>query len=306
MKIKIFLILLLLTSFNSIACLNGETKVLKNGAFIYEDYQGIIPHGHDFYVENYPKLIKELDSLYKATKDVDYLSDKGYILIIQKKYSEALSIYFKIEQLKPNRYSTASNIGTIYELLGDNKKALLWINRALQINSKSHNGSEWLHIKILQAKIGGEKYISSNFLINTDFGENNEPKSKMSKSDMETLIKSLYYQLNERISFIKSEDKIIGLLLFELGNLAVLDKKYDEAIYIYEKAGDYGFKNEILNRRIDYANWKVNDKFYSQINNLNAINEYHKKLFVITFITASLVIIILLVIIFRLRKNKKI
>jgi len=257
MKQPLFIISFLFLSLHSFACLNGETKELKNGVFIYEDYEGIVPHGHNFYVENFPKLTRELDSLYKATKDIDYLSDKGYVLIIEGKYHEALEIYLKIEQLKPNRYSTASNVGTIYELLGDNQKALFWINRAIRINPKSHNSSEWLHAKILQAKIGGAKYLDSNFLINTNFGEYDEPKSNLSKSQREALIKSLYYQLNERVSFIKTEDPIIGLLFFELGNLALLEKKYADAEQIYEKARDYGFNSQLLKVRTNLADWKI-------------------------------------------------
>lgn len=306
MKKYSLLYLFLFATFNSFACLNGETKMLKNGAFIYEDHQGIVPHGHNFFIENFPKLVKELDSLYKTTKDIDYLSDLGYVLVIQKKYSEALNIYLKIEQLKPNRYSTASNLGTIYELLGDNKKALNWINKAIQINPKSHNGSEWLHAKILQAKIGGVKYLNPNFLISTDFGEDIEPKNKISKSNRKTLIKVLYYQLNERVSFIKTEDKIISLLLFELGNLALLDKKYDDAINIYEKAQDYGFKNQLLKARKNLADWKAKNKLYDQINNLNEINEYHKNLFIITLIVSSIVIIVLLTIIFKIKMKHRI
>jgi tetratricopeptide (TPR) repeat protein len=303
MKKELILIFLLLTSFSSIACLNGESKVLKNGVFVYEDYEGIVPHGHTFYLENLPKLIRELDSLYKVTKDIDYLSDKGYVLVIQKKYQEALEIYLKIEQLKPNRYSTASNVGTIYELMGNNQKALEWISKAVKINPKSHNGSEWLHIKILQAKIGGVNYINSNFLINTNFGEEVEPKNNMSKSNREALIKSLYYQLNERVSFIKTDDKIIGILLFELGNLAFLDKQYDAAKDIYEKSKEYGYENELIQSRITSADWKSKEKLYQQINEIRIINEYHKNLFVITLIVASAIIIILVTIIYKMKQK---
>ncbi|WP_278034215.1 tetratricopeptide repeat protein [Flavobacterium nitratireducens] len=205
---------------NSFACLNGETKELKNGILVYEDYSGIVPYGHNFYVDNFQKLIKELDSLYKVKKDIDYLSDKGYVLTVEGKYKEALTIYLEIEKLRPNRYSTASNVGTIYELLGDNQKALFWINKAIQLNPTSHEASEWLHSKILQAKLGGSKYINADFLINTNFGNDDEPRSNLSKSQRESLMKALYYQLNERVTFIKNEDPIIGVLLFELGNLA--------------------------------------------------------------------------------------
>jgi tetratricopeptide (TPR) repeat protein len=291
--------------------LNGETKELKNGAFIYEDYRGIVPRGHEFYVKNFKKLTKELDSLFIVTKDIDYLSDKGYVYIIEGRYNEALEIYLKIEQLKPNRYSTASNIGTIYELLGENQKALFWINKAIKINPKSHNGSEWLHAKILYAKIGGAKYIDSDFLINTNFGKAEVPKSNLSKSQREALMKSIYYQLNERVTFIKSEDPIIGILLFELANLALLEKKYEEAKEIYEKARDYGFNSQLLKERVYLADSKIQESLYIKMNKLHKIikrlqtvNEYNENLFISLLITALIIITILIIVIIRIKKVK--
>lgn len=307
----LFVISFLLMSVYSFACLNGETKELKNGAFIYEDYRGIVPRGHEFYVKNFKKLTKELDSLFRVTKDIDYLSDKGYVYIIEGRYNEALEIYLKIEQLKPNRYSTASNIGTIYELLGENQKALFWINKAIKINPKSHNGSEWLHAKILYAKIGGTKYIDSDFLINTNFGKAEVPKSNLSKSQREALMKSIYYQLNERVTFIKSEDPIIGILLFELANLALLEKKYEEAKEIYEKARDYGFNSQLLKERVYLADSKIQESLYIKMNKLHKIikklqtvNEYNENLFISLLITALIVITILIIVIIRIKKVK--
>lgn len=319
MKKPLLLLLFIISNF-SFACLNGETKVLKNGVFVYEDHQGSCPYGHKFYIENFPKLIKELDSLYIATKDLDYLSDKGYVLIVQKKYHEALTVYQKIEKLEPNRYSTASNVGTIYELIGENKKAYDWINKAVKINSKSHNESEWLHLKILEAKINGANYINSDFLLNLSFGNEEQPKSNLTKKERDKLIKSLYHQLNERISFIKSKDKIIGLLLFELGNLLVLNKDYFEANCVFDKAFEYGFEGELFYKRIKYVNNSIfnqlsdeNNEIYlkwSSIKDKNSLNlvkinsfQNENNILKIIVTIISIITIVLLFIIYKLRKK---
>ncbi len=260
-KIALFFLFLYTFSTNTFACLNGETKTLKNGFFVYEDDDDFIPNGHSFYVDNYSKLILELRNLYKKTNDLDYLSDLGYVLTIQKKYQEALKIYFNIEKIEPNRYSTASNIGTIYELIGENQKALEWIKKAVKINSKSHKESEWLHIKILEAKVNPKIDITSNFLINTNFGNNTIPKSKFTKAERLKLMNALYYQLNERVTFIKPKDIIIGKLLFELANLAILNGNHYEAVEIYKKAIEYGNTEKVIIPRIELAN----DKIYNQL-----------------------------------------
>lgn len=255
-KFRIFVVLVLI-SFKSFACLNGDTKVLKNDVEVYFDEHKLVPIGHRFVVENFPKLIEDLDALYKKTNDIDYLSDKGYVLIIDRKYKEALKLYLEIEKIKPNRYSTASNLGTLYELMGKNQKAYEWIKKSIAINPESHKGSEWLHLKILEAKINHLKDVSGAFLIATTFGSEIVPKSALSKKELEKLETALYYQLNERITFIKPKDHIISVLLFELGNIALIKKDYLSASEIYDLSKKYGLQNELINNRIIlcYKDW---------------------------------------------------
>ena len=253
-KFKAFVIVFILISFKTFACLNGETKYLKNGERAYIDFRGLVPHGHNFTISEFPKLISELEKLYKKTRDIDYLSDKGYVLIIQKKYDEALKLYLNIEKIKPNRYSTASNIGTLYELIGENQKAYDWIKRSIQINPESHSGSEWLHLKILEAKIKNYEGVNGGFLTNNSFGKEAIPKTNLSKKELRKFAQSVYFQVNERMSFIKSEDPIIALLLFELGNLAMIDGNIFDANQIYNQAKEYGYNSDLLTKRISFTN----------------------------------------------------
>ncbi|QOG02798.1 tetratricopeptide repeat protein [Flavobacterium sp. MDT1-60] len=249
-RFRALVVVLLMVSFKSFACLNGETKILKNGAYVYIDHRGLVPHGHHFSTSEFPEMIKQLDSLYKKTNDIDYLSDKGYVLIVQKKHDEALKLYLNIEKIKPNRYSTASNLGTLYELMGENQKAYNWIKKAIEINPESHNGSEWLHLKILEAKIKNLPNVSGQFLINTNFGTTGVPETKLSKEDIDKLVNEVYFQVNERMSFIEPKDKIISILLFELGNLVQLKGEHENALQIYRTAREYGFDGDLIVARM--------------------------------------------------------
>ncbi|MBF0694175.1 MAG: tetratricopeptide repeat protein [Flavobacterium sp.] len=297
-----FTIIICLNLSFAFACLNGETKILKNGSIIYEDYEGVIPHGHQFYQKNFPNLIRELDSLYIATNDVAYLSDKGYILTITKKYQEAIKIYLQIEKIAPNRYSTASNLGTIYELIGQNEEAFKWIEKSIKINPDSHEGSEWLHLNILKAKIEG-KPIQGDLLIGLSFGKALSPTTIKTWEDLEKMQKAIFFQLNERISFIKPKDEIIAELLFELANIQMVLKDFYSAIELYKKALSYGLQNELANYRIDLAIERSGESYRARIQNLNNVNDYHKNLFVGTLIISLLIIIVLSLIVFKLRKR---
>ncbi len=312
-KFKVFVIVLVLISFKGFACLNGDTKVLKNGVELYYDEHELIPTGHEFNVENFSKLIQDLEDEYKKTNDIDYLSDKGYVLIISGKYQEALKLYLEIEKIKPNRYSTASNLGTLYELMGENQKAYEWIKKSIQLNPESHKGSEWLHLKILEAKIKNLKEVSGEFLINTTFGLERIPKTKLSKAQLEELYKALYYQLNERITFIKPKDQVISVLLFELGNIAIINKDYLSASQIYELSKKYGFQDELINKRtilccekwVNYYSSKA-EELEMQKGGSFRLEGYQIDAVVISLIVVSLLFVSLLIYcIILFRKLKK-
>lgn len=260
-KILIAFTLTFVFLFKSFACLNGETLMLKDGTLLYEDRDDKVPRGHDYLHDrrSYKASIITLDSLFQVTKDVGYISDHGVLLILLNKYDEAIQLYLEVERKAPNRYSTAANIGTAYELAGQNENALKWIKRAVELDSNSHYGSEWIHVKILEAKIKGEEFYNTDFLLNTHFGSGAEPYSGIPKEKLTLLHQQLYYQLNERISFVKPKDQLVAQLLFDLGNAAYELGNYSDAKEDYELAQKYGFTSDLIDTRIDKSIASAND-----------------------------------------------
>jgi tetratricopeptide (TPR) repeat protein len=295
-------ILTLLFFSKTFACLNGESMVLKDGTFLFADGEGNVPYGHIYNSDQgFKEGIKQLDSLYKTTKDLDYLSDKGLLLILLKHYDEAVKLYLEIEKLEPNRYSTASNIGTAYELLGQNEKALLWIKKSVEINQESHKNSEWIHVRILEAKIKGEEFYTSNFLLNTEFGIETNPISKLSRDELQKLSDGLYYQLNERVSFVEPKEKIVAQLLFDLGNVAILLNNYFDALADYEQAKKYGFTGQLIERRIKEAD-KLSKK-PKQVSYPKNVKSQNSFLNYGLLILGSILLTTLTMIIYRRRKK---
>lgn len=294
------LIFIVLFSIPVSACLNGEEMILANREVLYNDYDGEVPYGHEFGSNDRLKaFLVTLEKGYNETKGLDYLSNKGFVLIVLGRYQEAIELYKKIETIQPGRYSTASNIGTAYELTGNNTEALKWIEKAVKINPKSHSSSEWIHVNILKAKIRGDQDISSINLIGKDFGNGKQPQSSLSKDDLQLLKMQLYYQLNERISFVKPKDKIVAQLLFDLGNIAFLMNHKEEAKEDYELAAEYGFKNSVLDERVKLLYLKKSDPKRTIINKI----KYHTRepqifslietiISIIAFLFAGLIIFI--------------
>jgi tetratricopeptide (TPR) repeat protein len=302
-KITLLLLLLAFTTGVTQACLNGDSKELADGSFFYMDSEGKVPSGHIFPNEDGLKdVAARLDSIYQKTKDLDYLSDKGLVLIVLGKYDDAINLYLEIEKLEPNRYSTASNIGTAYELAGQNERALHWIKRSVEIDATSHMSSEWLHVKILEAKIGGAQFYNTRFLLNTDFGAGPMPTTEMTPGGLEKLLDALYYQLNERVSFVKPKEKIVAQLLFDLGNVAFLMGRYEEAVSDYGRAKEYGLEGVLVEERI------------AQSNKLALQERSHRKVMatvqprnVMVWIGSGilLLVVIAVIVVIKRRKNKK-
>jgi tetratricopeptide (TPR) repeat protein len=258
MKKIALLILILGWVTNAHGCLNGEIYELKDGSILYEDYdERIVPHGHAFFLSEFDGVLDNLDSLWKKTKDVDYLSDYALVLALKKQYDESAKIYLQIEKMSPGRYSTASNLGTVYELMGQNEKALQWISKAVAINPQSHKNSEWIHVNILKAKIEGDDAINSEFLLDTDFGDSASPSSSLDHQELVALRDALYYQLNERVTFVDPPDKIVAALLFNLADIAWLTGEQTDAISVYDIAEKYGMDGELFKLRYNNAKTKI-------------------------------------------------
>jgi len=237
-------------------CCINEYRALLSGEVIFTDADNASPIGR-FNANNQPYLLRklqEVDSIYKLTGNLEDYSDLGSMLIYTGQFLKAKKIFQEIEQKSPGLYQTAANLGTTYELLGQNESALYWIKRAVEINPNSHRGSEWIHVKILEAKIktnGNEKYLWTNSILSLDFGDDKIPVNK-NNIDLQNLRDHIYDQLNERMSFIKPKDPIVAQLLFDLGNVCALTIDATSGLQVYQTAKEYGYTSDLFDKRQSY------------------------------------------------------
>lgn len=319
---SVYLLLFLAFSCTAIACIN-ETKALLSGQQVEGGWRDDdVPVGRNLEEADekvqFGKQLSYLDSLWKANKSIDDYSDFGVYLIYLGRYQEAKEVYHQIERTHPGRYATAANIGTIYELLGQNDSALYWIKKAVQIDPTSHMGSEWLHVKILEAKINGDAFVNSQFLIGTTFGSDIKPQTTLSDNELNKLRQEIFYQLEERMAFIKPENQIVGLLLFELGNITALTRDVTTALRIYDKAVEYGFVNDVLKKRYEhflslqkglkneYQNqtmrpWEKNEKPVTLVKSAKVNNGSPYK--TIMWISGTLLLLVVVALIWRLKRT---
>ncbi|WP_137937917.1 tetratricopeptide repeat protein [Chitinivorax sp. B] len=190
----------------------------------------------------------------------DYKEANNYAveLILSHQHPKAIELLLAIEDKFPDHFRTAANLGTAYELAGSNELALKWIKEGVQRNPQDHQGTEWLHVKILEAKLAMQQqpdWLASHTVTGLDFGKQVKPILPTTipadflgqPRTLDDYRKALSYQLTERMKLVKPHDAIVADLLFTQADLASLAGQ-DNAATLYRSALDYGATKHVLAR----------------------------------------------------------
>lgn len=190
-------------------------------------------------------------------------NDYAVMLARAGELTEALAVLNDIEATNPGLYPTAANLGTVYELSGDVEKSLHWIQEGLARNPQSHSGSEWLHVRILQAKqkmADDPDWLKTHSILGLNFGDEprpvqptNEEFAALGESQSwENLDSHLTIQLRERTSLVEPPDAIVADMLSDLSNVLALKGQLENAIAVAELAQRYEPpRGELLQLRLE-------------------------------------------------------
>ena len=165
--------------------------------------------------------------------------------------SGAIKLLTHIEDTSPGLYSTAANLGTAYELIGDNENALKWIMVGIARNPESHSGSEWLHALILEAKIEAQRHpgqpLPRHLL---EVPETVKPDTMIAVKGRQVPAQDVWtalaYQLEERMVFVKPKDPYVADLLYSFALLEASLHTAETAQGLLELAEQYGFPDHAL------------------------------------------------------------
>lgn len=247
MKTATLIFFLLCFSVDAFPCIN-EYRTLLSGELVYSDMSAGTARRK--YVDT-TSLVQESTKLlrhYEETNSIESLSDYAAALVYLGQYQQAKSIYHRIESQSPDRYATASNLGTIYELIGMPDSALFWIKKAIVIDPNSHEGSEWIHIKILEYKLQADKDMSSSIL-DLDFGDEPHPNNPGNR-DLYQLRRQLDHQLSERLYFISPPNEIVGNLLADYGHISAQTRDVQAALACYRQSRTFDFQSPLVDKRV--------------------------------------------------------
>jgi hypothetical protein len=213
---------------NARACINVEENTLDSTYADYTDngwFTGTVRNALKAKASDDPHL-KPNPKAYSTPPAPGVLEcDNAARKIIAGDAAGALEILKRVESEHPGLYMAAANMGTAYELTGDDESALKWINEGIRRNPDSHMLAEWLHVKILEAKIALKKdpaWLETHTITGLDAGRpiQNYVTLQGEKSGYQVL-ESIRSQATVRALFIKPQDVIMARLLREAASFAL-------------------------------------------------------------------------------------
>lgn len=177
--------------------------------------------------------------------------DAAVAAILGGDHVAAVKMLLNLEAQNPGDYHTAANLGTAFELAGDNENALNWIKEGIKRNPSSHHGTEWLHALILEAKIAaasGKSLPNTNRLVPLpeEVKKGDFVKVQAMEHRAADIFTALAFQLEERMVFVKPQDRWVAECLYSLAILQAHFYSAQDALRILGLAEQYGFPDSNL------------------------------------------------------------
>jgi len=217
--------------------------------------------------------------------------------IMYGEYEKGIKRLLEIEKKTPNLYATASNLGTAYELQGDIPLSIRWIKEGIKRNVASHGGTEWLHVLILETKLRLESnatLLENSHMINlpATFEETTLIPIKGENYTIKSIRDALYYQLKERMVFVKPKDKTVADLLYTFAKIEEQTTVVEEASTLVSMAEKYGFSNQ-----------EEIDSIYHNAN--ETISDLRKKVAFIGFLIIFVLVVLITIYVKQRKKRTK-
>ena len=241
------LLLILSVSFSATACLNYFYGTDKEGhtheaTYIMEDF-----FYANFNTEKHFSNLKESIKKLEKEHSYKYLSDYSVSLMKLGKADVALELLKELHYYYPNEYKIVANLGTAYELNSELDSALKYIKKGIELNPNSHGGSEWVHVKILEAKQKiktNPDYLSENTILQLSEKQKNDKK----------IYEQINIQLRERFPFSSPPNQIMAHLLIELAEYAINVESVEYANAIYKMINDYyNYDSDYIKKQLQAA-----------------------------------------------------
>lgn len=208
------------------------------------------------------EIAAELETQYARAPTLETGNDLAVARLLTGKRDAAIALLRELEQKHEGSAVVAANLGTALELAGENEEAHRWIREGALRDVNLHQGSEFLHVRILEVKLAlarDARWFDKNNVVQLDFGTTDFPEApgflpveEGRLKGAAELIRHIEIQLAERTHFVKPPDAIVGDLYASAADIAIagavtyLDAAEFTAdpVKLYERALEYKAPHE--------------------------------------------------------------
>lgn len=156
-----------------------------------------------------------------------------------------------LDQKIPGHYRVAADLGTAYELIGENENALHWVTASINQTPDGLDGTEWLHQLMLETKIQAAhpnqllppRLITVPERLTSDTPISVRAGKTYPAQEVHTAI---VIQLQERMGFVNPKDPYVADLLYTCALIKANLSTVESALELLTMARKYGFPDEIL------------------------------------------------------------
>jgi tetratricopeptide (TPR) repeat protein len=188
---------------------------------------------------------------YNPANPIAQKNDLAVQMLLRGDAKKAVEMLLDIESETPGKYFTAANLGTAYELAGDDESALRWILEGMKRDPASHMRTEWLHARILETKLKLKQsadWLDTHTITDADYSHLDDSSFSLSTRqgtvDAAALRRALWSQLSVRTLFVKPKDLIVAQLLFELALAEAQAGFHEQALEYLKLAESYGLTKD--------------------------------------------------------------
>lgn len=173
------------------------------------------------------KALREItaaaEEAHRTSPTLENSNDLAVAWILTGRAPEGIKLLRDLDLRYPGNAIVAANLGTALELTGADDEALQWIRESVRRDPQEHQGSEWVHVRILEAKQAMKKdpnWLRKNSVIGWREGlrfpldERSRPRAPAD------IIRAIQYQLDERTQFVSAPDAVVGDLYLTIGDIA--------------------------------------------------------------------------------------
>jgi hypothetical protein len=266
-KITILCIILMILCSNSIACIQYYvTDSRGERHFHIEDGPERSPTEIHKLTREEINMLRMFENQMAAATSISrykYISNYCASLIKVGRYKESIPILENLLKTHPDEYEINANLAVAYELNGQLDEALSFIKKSMKLNSNSHLGSEWFHLRIIEAAIVSR-----------------DTKLKIQEMDIlkikdDTSVATMFqisYQLKERIPLTKSTNSLLSKVIEECADYYYIHYSIEWAIDLYAIAVGYAAEYADENRL-----WSKINSSREKLVNLNKKPEFRFK-----------------------------